>query len=382
MQEIQRPAAAGSRRRALVKWIVGASVVATLACLPFGTFSVPILLPGPVSSSASLLIVATGLVFATLAISYDVLFGYAGLLSAGHALVFALGAYLTVLLMETMDLSYLAAAIGAVVITTALSAVFGSVALRARAIAFTMVTLAFAEMFYISLLTDPFHISGGDEGLSIPYDQVPDFLVDARNVSGLYWVTLGFAIFTYLAALIATRSRCGRVWQAIRENEDRVEVLGLVPFSFKLLAFTFSSALAAGGGAVYVLVIGGATPAVASVQFSLGLIVMVVLGGTGRLWGAALGAMIYAILTLRLSALSASPIVLALPDSLGTLISQPLFILGLVFVLVVLFAPQGIAGFVDRIKPRPHESEVAAYGSGSSSDHHSARTGGPDDEEV
>lgn len=215
-----------------------------------------------------------------------------------------------------------------------------------------MVTLAFAEAFYILLLTDPLDVFGGDEGLPLAFDQVPDLLASARDVRWLYWLALAFAVVTYLLARVATRSRCGRVWEAIRENEDRVELLGLVPYRYKLVAFAFSGALAAAGGSIYLLVVRGSNPAIATVQFSLALIVMVVLGGRGRLWGAAIGGLIYGFLTLRLPALSQSGVLDGLPDWAARILSEPLFVLGLLFVLVVLFLPWGVSGVADRVIAR------------------------------
>lgn len=343
-----QPPAGHVRRR--VSWTLfgGAAVVALLASFPFLDVAVPVLLPGQLSSSGSLLIVAVGLVFAGVAISYDIVFGYAGLLSAGHSLVFALGVYGTNLLMQR-GVGWAVAAALAVVMSTVVTAAIGAIALRATGIAFTMVTLAFAEAFYILLLTDPVDVFGGDEGLPLAFDQVPDLLGSAREVRWLYWLALLFAVVTYLFARVATRSRCGRVWEAIRENEGRVELLGLVPYGFKLVAFVLSGALAAAGGSIYLLVVRGSNPSIATVQFSLALIVMVVLGGRGRLWGAAIGGLIYGFLTLRLPALSSSGVLGGLPDWAGGILSEPLFVLGILFVLVVLFLPRGVSGLVDRL---------------------------------
>lgn len=348
---VESPPAGPVRRR--VSWTLfgGAAVVALFASFPFLDVGVPALLPGELSSSGSLLLVAVGLVFAGVAISYDVVFGYAGLLSAGHSLVFALGVYGTNLLM-TRGVGWVAAAALAVVLATLVTAAIGAIALRATGIAFTMVTLAFAEAFYILLLTDPLDVFGGDEGLPLAFDQVPDLLASARDVRWLYWLALAFAVVTYLLARVATRSRCGRVWEAIRENEDRVELLGLVPYRYKLVAFAFSGALAAAGGSIYLLVVRGSNPAIATVQFSLALIVMVVLGGRGRLWGAAIGGLIYGFLTLRLPALSQSGVLDGLPDWAARILSEPLFVLGLLFVLVVLFLPWGVSGVADRVIAR------------------------------
>jgi branched-chain amino acid transport system permease protein len=327
---------------------------------------VPVLLPGQLSSSGSLLILSIGLVFAGVAISFDVVFGYTGLLSAGHALVFALGIYTTNILMHA-GLGYFSAAALAIVLSGLVNTALGAIALRVKAVAFTMVTLAFGEAFYILLLVDPVGIFGGEEGLPVAFKQIPDLLASARDVRWLYWLSLAFAVVAYLLAWMATRSRCGQVWQAIRENEDRVESLGLFSYRYKLVAFAFGGVIAAAGGAVYLLVARGANPSSASVHFSLALIVMVVLGGRGRIWGAAIGGIVYGILTLRLPELSTSGVLDGLPEWASRTVSEPLFVLGFLFILIVLFFPDGIVGLVDRTnswirtmrrKPKNKDAEV------------------------
>ncbi len=332
--------------------LLALAVVAGFAALPYLNVTVPVLLPGPVSSPGSLQVLAIGLVFAGLAISYDVIFGFTGLLSFGHALFFGLGAYGTNLLMAR-GLGYLPAAVAAVVATGMVAAALGGVALRARGVAFAMVTLAYVEALAIFLIADPLRFTGGEEGLPLVFAQVPQALRGVVNTAHVYWLALGFAATTYLLARLAVRSMAGRVWEAIRENEDRVELLGLVPFGFKLVSFTSAATIAAAGGAVYLLLVRGANPDVASAEFTLALLIMVVLGGAGRLWGAALGGLLYGLLTLRLPALATSGTLQALPAPVERVLAEPLFVLGVLFVLLVLFAPRGVAGILDRFMPAP-----------------------------
>jgi branched-chain amino acid transport system permease protein len=338
------------RSRASRSLAIGAAVVAVLAVMPFLGVPLPVVLPGEISSPGALQVLAIGLVFAGLAVSYDIIFGYTGLLSFGHALFFGLGVYLTNFAMARAETSYLAAAAFAVAVTTAAAAMLGAIALRARGVAFAMVTLAYTEAFAIFLFTDPLGITGGEEGLALVFEQVPGPLTGVVNTRNLYWLALAFAVVTFLVARFLVGSLAGRVWQAVRENEDRVELLGLKPFGFKLIAFTAACALAAAGGAVYLLLVRGANPGVASAEFTLALLVMVVLGGAGRLWGAALGGLVYGLLTLRLPALATSGVLDGLPDPVERVVSEPLFILGTLFVLLVMFAPGGVAGVADRVR--------------------------------
>ena len=320
-----------------------------LALLPFVGVTIPGLFTGPMSSPGTLQILAIGLVFAGVAMSYDLLLGYTGLLSLGHALYFALGLYGTNLLMLHFQLSYALALPLAMLIALAVAAVFGSISLRVRGVAFAMVTLAFAEAFHVFVESDPAHISGGEEGLSLASDQVPDLLTGVINSRWVYWFALAFAAVTFAICRQAVNSRAGRVWQAIRENEDRVELLGLIPFRFKLLSFGLSAVLAAAGGGVYLLLVRGATTSSASSVFTLNLIVMVVLGGVGRLWGAALGGLVFGFLQLRLPGLARSGVFDGLPAWLEGPLTEPLFILGALFILLVMFVPGGLASLPARL---------------------------------
>ncbi|WP_341251585.1 branched-chain amino acid ABC transporter permease [Euzebya pacifica] len=357
------PAAAplpASRSTSTRGGLIALVVVAVLAALPFVGVPIPGVLPGEISSPGSLQVLAIGLVFAGIAVSYDIVFGFTGLLSFGHALFVALGAYGTNLLMESTGLPYAVAVPLTVVLVAVIAALLGGVALRVGGVAFAMVTLAYAEVFSILLLADPLRISGGEEGLALVSDGVPDLLRGVVNIRNRYWLALVFLVVAYVIARMVTASRAGRVWEAIRENEDRVELLGLKPLPFKLVSFVIGASLATLGGGVYLLLVRGANPSLASADFTLALLVMVVLGGAGRLWGAAIGGMLYGLLTLRLSALGTSGVLDGLPDPIEGVLSEPLFVLGTLFVLLMLFAPGGMAGMSDRLRSTLRRADGAA----------------------
>lgn len=327
-----------------------------LGCAPFLGFGIPFVFTSEVSSPGSLQVLAIALVYAGFAISYDIVFGFTGLLSFGHALPIALGAYGTNLIMIHLGVAYPLAVVLSLVATVAISTILGAIALRTTGVAFAMVTLAFAEAFAILILSDPLRIFGGEEGLPLVSSLVPDFFRGVVNTRNLYWFSLVFLALTYVVARRVVNSRAGRVWEAIRENEARVHMVGLEPFRFKLASFVIASALASFGGSIYILLVRGANTSIASATFTLALLVMVVLGGPGRLWGAALGGFVYAILNLRLSAVSTSDMIAGLPDWIEGPLSEPLFVLGVLFVLMMLFAPGGIASITDRIRLRRHRS--------------------------
>ncbi len=327
-------------RRAPVVLAVVAVVLAVLPLLPFG---IPGVFTGPFGSPGTLQVLASALVLASLAMSYDIIFGYTGLLSFGHALPFALGAYGTNLLMIHFELAYPLAVPLAVAGVMVVLGLIGALALRTSGVAFAMVTLAFAEAFSLLVLIDPLRILGREEGLPVASEQVPDLFRGVANTQHIYWLAVALAVVTFVVARRVVSSRAGHVFQAIRENEPRVAMMGLHPFPFKLTSFVIAAGLAALAGAVYLLVVRGANIGITTPDFTLAILVMVVLGGAGRLWGAAIGGFVYGILTLRLSAVATSDAIAGLPDWIAGPLSEPLFVLGVLFILLVLFAPGGLS---------------------------------------
>jgi branched-chain amino acid transport system permease protein len=334
-----------------------AAFVVVLALLPAFGFSIPGLFDGPLSSPGTLNLLALCCVFGALALTYDLIFGYVGLLSFGHALYFALGVYVPAIALARMHWS-LPAALGlTAVVALVTPAVLGAVCLRVRDIPFAMVTLAFAQAGSILVLQNPFDLTGGEEGLALGGDVLPAALVGVANTRNLYWLALAFLVVTYAIARVAVDSPPGRVWQAIRENERRVSVIGLDPNRFKLGAFVLSAFLASAAGVVYVLLQGGANPGVTSANFTLALLVMVVLGGVGTLWGAVLGGVAYEYLDFRLVGLSNAGVVQTLPALLRVPLSEPLFLLGALFIVLVMFFPGGLGGALQRIGSRRMTSQ-------------------------
>jgi branched-chain amino acid transport system permease protein len=318
--------------------------VVALAFVPSIGADVPKLFNGPIDSPGTLQLLATCLVFGGLALTYDLLFGFTGLLSFGHALYFAVGVYLPAIAMTKWGWDFwpslaLTAAFG-----LALPLVLGAVSLRVSGIAFAMVTLAFAQVGAVLAIKNPKGWTGGEEGFGTDYEKLPSALVGVFNTKHLYWLALGYAVVVFVLVRWAVESSPGRVWQAIRENELRVEVLGLRPHSFKLMAFVLSSFLATAGGVVYLLTaLTGPSPSVTSPNITLTLLIMVVLGGAGTRWGAVLGGILYKYFENRLSAIGDSSTVHDLPGILRTPLSEPLFLLGALFIVLVFFLPGGIA---------------------------------------
>ena len=327
-------------------WTFGLPValLVGLALVPKIGAEVPKLFGGPINSPGTLQLLATCLIFGGLALTYDLLFGFTGLLSFGHALYFAVGVYLPAIAMTKWHWDFwpslaLTAAFGLM-----LPLVLGSVSLRVSGIAFAMVTLAFAQVGAVFAVKNPRGWTGGEEGFGTDYEKLPAALVGVFNTKHLYWLAVGYAAVVFAVVRWAVESSPGRVWQAIRENELRVEVLGLRPHSYKLLAFVLASFLATAGGAVFLLAaLTGPSPSVTSPNVTLTLLIMVVLGGAGTRWGAILGGVLYTYFADRLSAIGDSSTVHDLPGVLRTPLSEPLFLLGVLFILLVFFVPGGVA---------------------------------------
>lgn len=332
--------------RPVLRWAVPLILATLAAVVPFLHRRIPVVFEGAIDSPGVLHLLALMLVFGALAITYDLLFGYTGLLSFGHALYFATGVYGTVVVLSKLRLGLGGAVLVVAVAGIVLPLLVGLVCLRVKDIAFAMVTLAFAQAGTIFVMRDPLRVTGGELGKAMPFDQVPAVFVGVLNTRNVYWLALGLLVVVSAVSTVSTASPTGRVWQGIRENERRVEVLGLNPTRYKLVVFVLASFLATMCGVVYVLVVGGAHPTVTTPTFTLTLLVMVVLGGTGRLWGAMLGGMLYTYLDHRLGQLATSAGVQDLPSWVRVPLSEPLFLLGLLFVLVVLYLPNGLAGLV------------------------------------
>ena len=303
-------------------------------------------LPFSISGAGTLQLLAFAMLFAALAVTYDLLLGFTGLLSFGHAAYFGSAIYITGIALAEWHWSLLQSGLLAVVVVTAFAVVSGAVALRVGGVAFAMVTLALAQGGLVLVSNNPRGLTHGLDGFGIPIDRIPEIFVGVANTRNLYWLTLALLVFVYGAVYLATTSSPGRVWQALRENEARVEVLGLDGYRFKLLAFVFSVLLVSLAGVVFVIVQGSVDPAVMSSELTLTLLVMAVLGGLGTRWGAALGGFIYTVADNRLTDLAGSSAFASLPTIIRGPLTQPVFLLGTVFILVIMFAPGGFAGVV------------------------------------
>jgi branched-chain amino acid transport system permease protein len=332
-------------------FLVPVVLLVALALVPKLSLDIPILFGGPLDSPGTLGLLALCLVFAGVALTYDLLFGFTGLLSFGHALYFAMGVYLTTIALTKWEWGLAETLLVVVGVGILVPLVLGAISLRVGGIAFAMVTLAFAQAGQVLVQKNPNELTGGEEGLGLNFAAIPDAFVGVLNTKNLYWLALGYAAVVFLVVRWAVNSSPGHVWQAIRENERRVEVIGLQPLRFKLLAFVLASFLATMGGVIWLIVLGtGASPQVTTASFTLTLLVMVVIGGAGTRYGALLGGFLYTLADQRLGSLAGSSTIDDLPSVLSTPLSEPLFILGTLFILLVFFVPGGLASLGNRLR--------------------------------
>ncbi len=354
------------RRRRLIRAAAAAAGLLLLVLLPLLNLSLPGVLPGPTYTPGSLQLLAMSMLMAAAALTYHLLLGVAGLLSFGHALYFGAGVYGLAIILANLDIPLLPAMGLTLLIVIVLAHVVGSISLRVSGIPFAMVTLAFAQAGSVIVGRNPEGLTGGDEGLTLRTENLPEFLVGVVNTRNLYWLALAVLVAVFVVVSWVQSSRAGHVAAAVRENELRVRVLGLQPYLVKLLIFVVSAVLVCIVGMVFLLLQSGAVPRATSADLTVTLLVMVVLGGVGSRWGAVVGGVFYTVLDQRLTTLANSEAVKSLPDILRIPLSEPLFILGTLFILVVLFLPGGLTGAAQRVAGRGTRrtgGPVAAAGS-------------------
>ena len=322
-----------------------------LACAPYLPLKTFGILPDALNSPGSLQLLAIMFTVAALAASFDILVGHTGLFSFGHALFFAIGAYGFAMTLTLTDLGFGPAVLAGLGATVLGAVVVNAVALRASLIAFSMVTLACAQLASIIVNRNYFR-TGGEEGITLPYQKMPAVFVGIVNTKYTYWTALALLAVVVAVTVWVTSTRLGRVWHAIRENELRVSVMGLSVYWYKFASAVFASTLAGLCGIVYAIVLGTADPSVTGLFYSLGLIVMVILGGKGTVWGAVVGGLLYTLLEQRLPVVAQSDAIASLPAALRIPLSEPQLLLGAVFVVFIFVLPGGLADAARRLARR------------------------------
>ena len=265
------------------------------------------------------------LIFALAATSLNLVIGFGGMVSFGHAAFFGAGAYCVAVLAESGIVSAALAWPLAMALAALLALAIGAISLRTRGVYFIMITLAFAQMVFYLLVS--LKAWGGDDGLSLV--QRSTFgLIDLSDDTSFYFVALAILAAVLAALDRLAHSRFGRVIQSIRENETRMEAIGYPVFAYKLCCFVIGGALAGLSGALLVNQSGLASPNLLHWMQSGTLMVMIVLGGVGSVYGGVVGAVL----------------LLLGEEILADLVPHWQIGLGLLLLAVVLWAPLGIAG--------------------------------------
>ena len=282
-------------------------------------------------------LIAKTLVMAIFAMSLDLLVGFTGLVSFGHAAYFGVAAYAVALLSPKYEAASLWYVLPASVGLAALAAlVVGIFVLRTKGIYFIMVTLAFAQMFFYVFHDTP--LGGGSDGMYL--NNKPSTSIfgwepfDLNNEVHMFYFILGMLVLVYLFLHRVLQSPFGRVLIGIKSNEHRMQSLGYTTFRYKLGAFTLAGALGGLAGFLYAALLGFVTPELLSWHESGNVLMMVILGGMGNLGGAIVGA--FALEAMR--------------EIFTDLTKYWQLLLGGVIVGVVLFLPGGLSGVPGRIQ--------------------------------
>lgn len=303
-------------------------------------------------------------IFIILVASYDLMLGFTGIVSFAHTMFFGIGAYGVAIMAANGFAGWPGVIVGALIgalVSLLIAAVIGLLSLRLRAIFFSMITLAVAA--FAQLVAEQWRsLTGGEDGLtfSVPAILSRGFRLVPDRVLGViingpvitYYITFAVSLLLFLIMLRIVNSPFGLVLRAIRENEFRVEAMGYRVVAYRTLVCVFSAVMASLAGSLMALLLGYNGPdATLSFALMIDILLMVVIGGMGTLYGAVVGAIVVVLaeyyLQNALGAVSASmsdvPVMSALfhPD-------RWLLWLGIIFVLIVSFLPQGVVGRLRR----------------------------------
>ncbi|RJF68328.1 branched-chain amino acid ABC transporter permease [Rhodopseudomonas palustris] len=270
--------------------------------------------------------VMQGLCFALLACAFNLLIGYGGLLSFGHAMFLGTAGYVTAHALKVWDLSPELAIIVGTAAAFALSIVTGLIAIRRQGIYFAMITLALSQLLYFIYLQAPF--THGEDGIQgIPQGKMFK-VIDLQNATTLYFVILAGFLLGFLIIYRAINSPFGEVLKAIRENEPRAISLGYKTDHYKLLAFILSGTLAGFAGALKVFVAQNASLTDVHWSMSGEIVLMTLVGGLGTIFGPVIGAFV----------------IIAMQQYLAGFGQWVTVIQGVIFVACVLTFRRGIVG--------------------------------------
>ena len=282
-------------------------------------------------------LVAKVMILAIFALSLDLLVGYTGLVSFGHAAFYGIGAYTLGLMTPKYEAANFWLTLPAAMLAAGVAAfVVGVFVVRVKGVYFIMVTLAFAQMFYFVFHDTKF--GRGSDGISMnfkPVTSIGGFTpFDLSNPTHVYYCVLALLVAVFVFLHVVLRSSFGRALQGIRSNEHRMRSLGFPTYRYKLASFTLAGALAGLAGYLSALQFGFVNPELLSWHQSGNVLLMLILGGVGSLTGAVVGAFAF----------------VALTEVFQALTRHWQLLLGGAIILLVIFLPGGLASVASRFR--------------------------------
>lgn len=278
-------------------------------------------------------------VLSILVMSYNLMFGFTGVVSFGHAMFFGLGGYITGIALEFSGLDSMTAFVIGVVLTIGITALIGLVlglaTLRLKGVYFAIFTLAVAEMVWIYFGRLP--LTNGEDGLTLK--NLPVLIDPSQNRLILYYVALALFALTFWVIRRLVNSPTGAVFKAIRENEERAQAIGFNTLLFKLFAIVAASTMAGIAGILHAVLAKSARPEFLSVGFTVDSLLMTIIGGVGTFTGPVIGAtgLHLADVVFRNAEIAIGSSVIKVGESWNLL-------LGIIFIAVVLVFPLGVVG--------------------------------------
>jgi len=300
----------------------------------------------PLYSSYWVTLITQMLIFAILAMSLDILLGYTGLSSFGHAAFFGAAAYAVAILSTRYKMGFLVCFLSGIALSAGISTIFGLLVAHATGVYFLIITLALGMTLW-GLAFRWVTMTGGDNGISgitRPDIGLPLSLKDPLT---FYYVILFFFLVSLILMAILVRSPFGHSLKGVRESESRMRVLGYHTWLHKYLSYVCSAAFGGFAGVLWAYFNGFTSPYDMDLTASIEIILMVILGGPGTLIGPALGACIIVFLKNFISAYT----------------QRWLLIVGTIYILTILYAPQGLMNLIKDFLKRGQKEAEATEGS-------------------
>lgn len=283
-------------------------------------------------------IVTEIIIFALYAVSYNLLLGYAGLLSFGHAMFFGTGAYVTAVISNHLTgLPIYGVVILSVIATMMIGFIIGGLLLKHKGSSFALLTLAFNALFY-AIATKWHSVTGGDDGICVIRPELGFDITkfSMADINPFYFFTLIFIGIVILFCYYFSTTAMGKTILLMRENEERMKFLGFNTNIVRLILFTFTASLAGCAGSFYALFFEFTSTSAIHLDMTTIVLLMTFIGGTTTFWGPILGVIVYTYLQ----------------DLLSDITDRWPLIMGMIFIIMVLYIPKGLSGLCLDIKEK------------------------------